>query len=321
MLSTFVIASVLILLTAAKRTPLSITAKQKGFNYDATTEDDFRTRFTTAKNLVDSPGFTSARLYTMIAPYTVNDPIAAIIPAIETGTTLLLGLYCSAGQAAFVNEKAALTKALQIYKRQFSDLIVGIAVGSEDLYRSSVWGTPQANGVGDTVQNLQSYIQQTKDILNAANLAKPIPVGHVDTWQMWLDPNSAGALIPDVDFIGLDGYPYWQNASASDTNAFMDGFNTVVDGPAEEHADEDGAPVPVWVTETGFPNDGEIRGDAVPSKENAGVYWKGVGCGNLFDKVNTWWYILQDGPATNGKPSFGVVDTPSDTKAMFDLSC
>ena len=78
----------------------------------------------------------------------------------------------------------------------------------------------------------------------------------MDKWQIWLDPDSAGALIPEVDFIGLDVYPYWQNASASDANAFMDGFNSVRSDPAKENADKDGTPMPVWMTETGFPNDG-----------------------------------------------------------------
>ena len=313
------VASLTVTLTTA-RTSSPITGIQKGFNYAATTEDDFRTRFTTAKNLVNTSGFTSARLYTMIAPNTINDLIPVFQPAIDTGTKLLLGLYCSAGQEAFNNEIAALKIALQEYKTQFSSIVVGISVGSEDLYRTSVRGTPSDNGVGDTVQNLQSYIKQTKSILADAKLDKPIPVGHVDTWQMWMDSNSAGALIPNIDFIGLDGYPYWQNASATDTNAFMDGFNQVRNGPAKDHADADGTPVPVWVTETGFPNAGGTRGAAEPKPENAELYWKGVGCGNLFDKVNTWWYILQDSSATD-KPSFGIVNEPTNTTAMFDLDC
>lgn len=48
-------------------------AAYKGFNYGSTKPDgsskyqaDFEEEFSTAKNLVGAPGFTSARLYTMI---------------------------------------------------------------------------------------------------------------------------------------------------------------------------------------------------------------------------------------------------------------
>ena len=133
------IASSLLTFVTAQRVPSPITAKQRGFNYNVTTDEDFRTRFTTAKNLVGTTGFTSAPLYTMIAPDTANDIIAAFQPAIDTGTTLLLGFYCSAGQTAFDSGKIALEKALETYKSQFPDLVVGISVGSEDLYRTSVW--------------------------------------------------------------------------------------------------------------------------------------------------------------------------------------
>ena len=294
-------------------TPSPITTVVKGFNYASNV--DFPTEFHTAKNLVGTNGFASARLYTMIADKTTNDPIPALQAAMDTQTTLLLGLYCSAGQAAFDNEKIALQKALQQYPSVFSNLVVGISVGSEDIYRTSVFGTPQANGQGDTVTNLQSYIQQTKDILTAAKLSKPIPVGHVDTWQMWVDPTLAGALIPSIDFIGVDAYPYWQSVAASDSGAFMDGFNAVKSTAFRANN------IPVWATETGWPNSGATRGAAVANYANAGVYWKGVGCGNLFDKVNTWWYTLQDGPATALAPSFGIIDQPANTTALFDLSC
>lgn len=294
----------------------------RGFNYASTTADDFKTRFTTAYDLAGAEGgFNSARLYTMIAPSASASNPAPLLdvfqPAIDTKISLLLGMYCSAGDDAFNNELSALNSALQTYGDMFKDIVVGISVGSEDLYRTSVRGTPMDNGVGDSVDNIKKYIGLVRQALAAdgKGLDQIIPVGHVDTWQIWQDPTAAGALISSVDFIGLDGYPYWQNASADDVGAFTDGLAAVTDTATQQGG------VPVWVTETGFPNAGETRGPAVPSTANAATFWQNVGCQHLFGKVSTWWYILNDGPATPGKPSFGITDGATNVNAMFDLKC
>lgn len=316
-----VLASTLPLLSSAWiKSP--VAGPIRGFNYDSTTADDFRTRFTTAYNLAGvQGGFNSARLYTMIAPGASAANPAPLLdvfqPAIDTKTSLLLGLYCSAGDAAFNNELSALKTALGEYGDSFKDLVVGISVGSEDLYRTSVRGTPMDNGAGDSVDNIKRYIGLVRQILVAdgRGFDKTIPVGHVDTWQIWQDPTSAGALISTVDFIGLDGYPYWQNASADDVGAFTDGLAAVTDTATNEGG------VPVWVTETGFPNAGDTRGPAVPSAANAAIFWQNIGCQQLFGKVSTWWYILNDGPAAPGKPSFGITDAATNVNAMFDLKC
>jgi glucan endo-1,3-beta-D-glucosidase len=58
------------------------TAVYQGFNYGATKSDgvtfryqaDFQSLFSTAKNLVGTSGFTSARLYTMIVCGRVPSP-------------------------------------------------------------------------------------------------------------------------------------------------------------------------------------------------------------------------------------------------------
>src|SRR5579864_4877281 len=117
---------------------ISASAVYQGFNYGSTftdgsalVESDFQSRFTTAQNLVGTSGFTSARLYTMIQGGTTNTPIEAIPAAIATKTSLLLGLWASAGQADFNNELAALTGAISTYGNSFTSLIAGIAVGSE----------------------------------------------------------------------------------------------------------------------------------------------------------------------------------------------
>lgn len=66
------------------------------------TQQDFTDQFNAAKELAGTNGaFTSARLFTMIQAGTAGDLISAIQAAVDTDTSLLLGLWGSAGQQAF----------------------------------------------------------------------------------------------------------------------------------------------------------------------------------------------------------------------------
>ena len=165
----------------------SASAAYQGFNYGSTLTDnspvvqsDFQNLFTTAQNLVGTSGFTSARLFTMIQAGTTNTPIEAIPAAIETKTTLLLGIWASAGQAIVNNEVAALTTAISQYGTSFTSLIAGIAVGSEDLYRNSPIGIQKNAGVGANPADIINYIGQVRSAI-ANTPASGALVGHVDT--------------------------------------------------------------------------------------------------------------------------------------------
>lgn len=69
------------------------------------TLQDFTDQFNAAKELPGTDGqFTSARLFTMIQGGSDGDIISAIQAAIDTDTTVLLGLWASAGQEAFDGE-------------------------------------------------------------------------------------------------------------------------------------------------------------------------------------------------------------------------
>ena len=112
----------------------------QGFNYGSTysngsaiTEPAYEARFNAAKNLVGTSSFTSARIFTLIQAETPNSPSDAIQAAVNTKTSLLLGLWASAGQANIDNELAALSSALSAHGSTLADLVAGISVGSEDL--------------------------------------------------------------------------------------------------------------------------------------------------------------------------------------------
>ncbi|KAL4982919.1 putative glucan endo-1,3-beta-glucosidase eglC [Aspergillus falconensis] len=296
----------------------SAEAASKGFNYGANKPDgsvkvqaDFQAEFQTAKNLETTSGFNSARLYTMIQG-TGSTPISAIPAAIAEETTLLLGLWASGGNMD--NEIAALKAAIDQYGEEFAKLVVGISVGSEDLYRNSEVGVQANAGIGIGPDELVSYIKRVREAIAGTSLSDA-PIGHVDTWNAWTNSSNA-AVAEAVDWLGFDGYPFFQNTMANSIDDAKALFQESVDKTKAVAGNKE-----VWITETGWPVSGDSQNLAVASVENAKKFWDEVGC-PLFDNVNTWWYILQDASGSSvPNPSFGIIGNTLSTTPLFDLSC
>ncbi|KAF1834656.1 glycoside hydrolase [Decorospora gaudefroyi] len=301
----------------------SANAAIKGFNYGATFNNnqaktlvDFEYEFNAAKKLPGTNGWTSARLYTMIQAGTANAPISAIQAAINTKTTLLLGLWASAGPGIVNNEVAALKAAIAQYGSAFTDLVVGISVGSEDLYRITPTGIENNSGPGAQPQQLVSYIQQVRNAIRGTPLAGK-PVGHVDTWTAYVNASN-NAVISNLDFLGMDAYPYFQTTMNNDvgrsSQLFFDAYQQTVAASQGK---------PVWVTETGWPVTGQTLNQAVPSPDNARIFWEDVTCQLVDDNINLWYYILQDVQWGNPVPSFGIKPGGDlmQVSPLFDLSC
>ncbi|KAK1506754.1 glucan 1,3-beta-glucosidase [Colletotrichum tamarilloi] len=293
----------------------------QGFNYGSTFTDgkakaqsDFESEFKTAASLEGTNGaFTSARLYTMVQGGSTNDPISAIPAAISTKTTLLLGLWASAGDAAFANELEALKKTVSQYGSQLNGLVAGISVGSEDLYRHSPTGIANGEFSGAEPSTLVKYFEQVREVIKNSPLSSA-PIGHVDTWTAWVN-GSNKAVIDACDWIGMDAYPYFEDTKP---NSISDGKDRWAEALAATQGAVGGKPV--WVTETGWPVSGKTVGAAVPSLENAKKFWNDVGC-PMFGKTNVWWYTFQDSSPTTPNPSFGVIGSTLTTKPLYDLSC
>ncbi|KAF4458115.1 GPI-anchored cell wall beta-13-endoglucanase [Fusarium albosuccineum] len=269
-----------------------------GFNSGATKSDtdpkdqsDFEEEFKTAHNLRGSPGlFNSVRLYTMIQAGTTNDPISAFPAALETNTSMLLGIWCS-GTKTIENELAAMRNAIDTYGDRFADLVVGISVGSEDLYRSSKSGVENEAGLGQGPGIMVRFIREVRSAIKGTILADK-PVGHVDAWSAFANSSNRD-VIDELDWLGTDLYPYYEkdrgNSFSNTTNLFDYIYNS-------SFSFADGKPV--WVTETGYPVSGPDSGEAEASVSNAAEYWQVVGCDRLFGRVNTWWYNLRDSNPT-----------------------
>lgn len=289
----------------------------KGFNYgafflnnQALTQTDFEAEFNRANNLPTTSGWNSARLYTMIQYGTTQDVITAIPAAIATQTTLLLGLWISGGDAAITNEIAALEAAIVTYGTSFTDLVVGISVGSEDLYRDS------DGEVGTTATYLIDCISKVRSAIADTDLSGT-PVGHVDTYDAFLNSTNS-AVIEAIDWIGFDGYPYWETALA---NSIDDANTRFYTGYNETLALANGKPV--YVTETGWPVSGDDQNLAVASAANARQYWQTIACSLISSGINIWWYTLQESQYGTASPDFGVYGAGdlSTLTPSYDLSC
>jgi glucan endo-1,3-beta-D-glucosidase len=173
----------------------------------------------------------------------------AIKAALDTQTNLLLGLWASAGQDTINNEIAAIKQAVNNWGPQMKTRVVGISVGSEDLYRSSAQGQANNAGVGATSAQIVKYIKQLRTALKGTAL-EGVRVGHVDTWTAWELPENA-AVVNNVDWLGHNSFPYFETTK---TNPIGQGKNLFFEGLSHTEGAAKGKPV--WITETGWPSKG-----------------------------------------------------------------
>ncbi|CAK1365554.1 putative glucan endo-1,3-beta-glucosidase eglC [Cercospora beticola] len=307
-----------LLLSAALAAQVLAQGK-RGFNYGANgpsgprAQQDFEAEFNRAKTLPGTAPFTSARLFTMIQANTANDPSSAIPAAIATNTSLLLGLWASAGQDAFNQELEALRRALEQFGQPFIDLIDGISVGSEDLYRITPTGIANKAGIGASPDDLVKYIQQTRDKLNGHDNLKS-KIGHVDTWTAWVNETNY-PVTTACDWIGMDSYPYYQkevpNSIDQAKELFFQSYNTTKNVSQGKK---------VLVTETGWPVAGPDFGLAKANVDNAKRFWDEVGCALFAEPVDTWWFTLDDSKQNPEEISFSVVK-PGLGDPIWDLKC
>ncbi|KUI62850.1 putative glucan endo-1,3-beta-glucosidase eglC [Cytospora mali] len=282
----------------------------RGFNVKSNTADgttcktksDWREVFQAIQTFPN--GINAARLF---YSHKCNSLANAVPEAIATGTHILVGIDDS--DSDFEAEKGALLDAINQYG---FDWMVGISIGSESLYRGNIGPNSLTNKINDVramVENINGYDSNKKFV----------EIGHVDTTNAWFDEANTD-VIRACDFIGVDVYPYFQaednnhidNARVLFDNAITQAKSTVT--KALEGSSSGRMPS-VWVTETGWPVNGNANGDAVPSVSNAASYFQQVACPS-FGKMNTFWFTYQDWFAM---PSFAVVN--ANGQEYFSQKC
>ncbi|KJZ78170.1 hypothetical protein HIM_02208 [Hirsutella minnesotensis 3608] len=310
--STLLAAALALCASANNNNYMGFNSGAKKADYSAKFKADFEQEFRTAQNLQNAPGkFNAVRLYTNIQAYSQEEPTEAFEAAIDTQTRILLGIWTS-GTHSIDKELRALHKAVGKFGKRFTDLVIGISIGSEDLYRNSKTGVKNKAGVGNDPDAIVRFINQYRHEFSKGPLGK-VPVGHVDTWDAWTNGTNR-AVIDCIDWLGVDEYPSYQsgegNSIKNSPRLFDEAFEKTV-GAARGK--------PVWVTETGWPVTGPNWDQAVASVENAKYYWNEIGCRKLFNKVPTFWYNLRDSNPDN-KLKFAITKDLS-TRPLFDLRC
>ncbi|EUC27973.1 glycoside hydrolase family 17 protein [Bipolaris zeicola 26-R-13] len=289
-----------------------------GFNSGATddkgkakTQADFEKEFKTAQNLKGAPGkFNTIRLYSNVQAGTTDTPIAAFPAAIATNSKLLLGVWAS-GTDSIDNELKALSSAVEEYGTKLTDLIVGLSIGSEDLYRVSEPGIRNKSGVGNSAEKIVQFIKDARKKLEGTPLSG-VKITHVDTWTAWVNESNK-AVIDEIDFLSVNAFPFYE---VEHDNNVKNGGKLLAS--AIEATEGVAAGKDVWVTETGWAYTGPDFGAAECSVDNLEYYWKNVGCA-LFNKRNVFWYTLRDANPAN-EVKFAITDNLS-TTARFDLTC
>ncbi|KAM7195410.1 Glycoside hydrolase superfamily [Rhypophila sp. PSN 637] len=313
--SSFAAAAAILAASVSAATPAYL-----GFNSGSTLPDrsakfkkDFVQEFTTAQNLKNAPGkFDAVRLYTNIQAYSeTSEPIEAFDAAIDTNTKILLGVWAS-GVPNIDAELKALENGLKKFGSKLTDLVIGISIGSEDLYRDSATGIKNKAGLGAGPDKLVKFINDFKTKFANTPLAS-IPVGHVDTWDAWVNGTNK-AVVDAVDFVGVDEYPYYENGKGNNIENSGQLFDRAYNAVKAAIGDKE-----LWMTETGWPYVGETWDLAVPSVKNAQYFWQEVGCRKLFNKVPTFWYTLRDSNPDNTM-KFAITKNLN-TEPMFDLTC
>jgi len=130
--------------------------------------------------------------------------------------------------------------------------VVNIAVvGNETLLRNEL-----------TEREILSYIKRVKKAI------PNIPVGYVDAYYQFID---RPALVEACDVILINCYPFWEGYNVKHAELYLKKMYELTTNIADGK--------PVIITETGWPNKGEAKLDAIPSTENAITY---------YIKANTW---------------------------------
>ncbi|RYO56767.1 hypothetical protein AA0113_g8475 [Alternaria arborescens] len=288
-----------------------------GFNYGAfwsleaniKKKADFLDGFNLARNLTTDIPFDSARLFTCKAAGTLNEPTEAFDAAVDSKTNLLLGFWITPGQKGgspdekVKNEMAALEKGFKKHGQALSDLVIGLSIGSEDIYRAE-----EAGEIGVTAAVVGQTIAQVKKDIAASPFAqymKDKPIGHVDTAKY--------AVVDNADFIGMTVYPYWNKDSIESASTSFQGSLEQV----KQHAGNR----PVWIAEMGWPStDTELHGAAVAGVNEAQKFWSEAGCA-VFGKYTTFYFELLKDTTPEQKADWSIIDTNTRQQRIRNLSC
>ena len=155
--------------------------------------------------------------------------------AARHGLKIMLGAWVSRDVKATQKE---ITKVIAM-ARQHPEVVRAVVVGNEALLRKEVTG-----------EQLAGYIRQVKAAL------PDVAVTYADVWEFWLKHPEVG---PATDFVTIHILPYWEDEPTGIDKAMAH---------VKKIRQEVAALIPgreILIGETGWPSEGRMREDALPS--------------------------------------------------------
>lgn len=135
-----------------------------------------------------------------------------------------------------------ITRLIDLAKKGYVDIAV---IGNETLMRGDV-----------SEQEIIEYIHTVKKAL------PEIPVSYVDAYYKF---HEHPALIDACDVILVNCYPFWEGVTIEESSRYLRQMYEVTKSISKGKQ--------VIITETGWPNQGNDKGNATPSPENAMKYF------------------------------------------------
>ncbi|QKF81712.1 glycosyl hydrolase [Halarcobacter ebronensis] len=163
-----------------------------------------------------------------------------LIPKIakELKLQMLMGAWVSSDEKQTKNEITTLIKLA----KQYHEIIRAVIVGNEVLLRGDI-----------SSKKLYDYIKEVKTAL------PNLKVTYADVWEFWLKNPSIKEV---TDFVTIHILPYWEDEPANINESIKHLANV------RQEVEQILGTSNILIGETGWPSEGRMREDALPSKIN-----------------------------------------------------
>ncbi|HET8707965.1 MAG TPA: hypothetical protein VFM46_16800, partial [Pseudomonadales bacterium] len=206
---------------------------------------DFDNGLTISPTRIETDLAILSKRFNCIRTYSVTGLEALPGYAEKFGLKVLMGAWVSSDPVATRKE---LNKLIELAK-QHPNAVQAVVVGNEALLRKEVTG-----------QQLADYIRDVKKELPG------VEVTYADVWEFWLKHPEVG---PATDFVTIHILPYWEDQpiGVDDAMAHVKKIRSEI---AKEIPGKD-----ILIGETGWPSEGRMRENALPSRENQARFMRG----------------------------------------------
>jgi exo-beta-1,3-glucanase (GH17 family) len=307
----------------------SVTAVDRGININPEHSPEYvaaqwsgnlakmKSEITTDLNIAQKSGFSIVKTYySSYSTIGTGEKVKVADLACPMGLKLMLGVYefttrkencadwCEKGTKDQVKDAVDSIN-------QYPQCIVGVVVGNEIITN---------NNYSERYQDMEARIlNDVKTIKQATN--KKVPVGSAQQDGAFLrlltyNDKLSNDLIANLDFIGVNIYPYWSGTKeAAGHQEFLNRYNAVKSKFAQ----------PIIVTEEGWPSIGapyQNPDASIQSEKNYYRWWQERATGDSFDSYYFSLFDLkQDDGRIDADKAFGLCDLIRNSKGDIITTC